>query len=175
MSNPEIIKTAFERNEKALQKQPALGRKTGKVVVHASNGLACEIQCGPFTFRADMPETVGGEKSAPTPGMYEAGALGSCIAIMTKMWGAKLAVPIQSVEVEVEYDADTRFLFDVGNVPSHWAAIRYHISVESTAPEGEVMRVLDKAHQQSHVRGDFEHAHTVKRQVTINLPASSKW
>lgn len=162
------IKEAFERNEVALSRKPKLGLKSGKVKVHSSEGLACNIECGPWKFKADMATKVGGEGTAPSPGVYEAGALGSCIAIMTRMWGAKLNVPIDSVEVEVEFDADTRFLYDIGDVPSRWSAIRYHINVESNAPEVEVMNVLDKAHQQSHVRGDYEHNHKVERKVTIN-------
>lgn len=173
MSDMHTIKTAFERNEKALKKQPALGKKTGKVVVESTDGLGCEIESGPFKFRADMPGQVGGEKSAPTPGMYEAGALGSCLSIMTRMWGAKLGVPIHSVTVEVEFDADTRYLFGIDGVPPYWSAIRYHIAVESPAPVAEVMRVVDKAHQQSHVRGDYEHEHLIERKISITNPAKS--
>lgn len=172
MADTKIIKAAFERNEQALKKQPQLGQKTGKVAVRSIEGLACEIESGPWKFKADMPTQVGGEAQAPTPGLYEAGALGSCIAIMAKMWAAKLNVPIDKLDIEVEFNADTRFLFDVDNTPAYWSAISYHISVESDAPEADIMRVLDKAHRQSHVRGDFEHPHHLKRKITIKKAVS---
>ncbi len=170
MSYPKKIKSAFERNEKALKKRPSLAQKTGKVTVRSTEGLACEIESGPWQFKVDMPAQVGGEETAPTPGIYEAAALGSCIAIMIKMWSAKLDVPIDRVEAEVEFDADIRFLFGVGNIPAYWSAIRYHIFVESTASEADIRRVLDKAHKQSHVRGDFEYPHKIERSVTIRKP-----
>lgn len=168
MANPKTIKKAFERTTKAFKEKPSVAQKTGRVKARSEEGLACNIEAGPFNFKTDMPKPIGGDESAPTPGMYEAAALGSCVTIMAKMWGAKLDVPIDSIEAEVEYDVDKRFLFDLGEVPSRWSTIRYHITVESTASEKDVMRVLDKAHQQSHVRGDYEHMHQIERSVTIN-------
>lgn len=167
MDTQETLKTAFERNAAALSKRPSLGQKTGKVSVLSTAGLACEITSGSWRFKADMLAKVGGTETGPSPGIFEAGALGSCIAIMTKMWGAKLDVPIDKVEVEVEFDADTRFLYGLDEVPSHWSAIRYHITVESSASKEEVRRVLDYAHRQSHVRGDFEYGHKIDRKITI--------
>lgn len=166
MTNKEI-KAAFERNEQALSRNPLLGKKTGKVKVAGGNGLACEIESGPWKLKTDMPKQVGGSETAPTPGILEAGALGSCIVTMVKMWAAKFDTHIDNIEVEVEFDADVRYLFAVGNAPTHWGAIRYQITVESPASEEDVMRVLDAAHKQSHLRGDFEHAFTVGREIRI--------
>ncbi len=167
----ERIKTAFERTETALKKRPSLGQKTGKVTVRSTEGLTCEIENKGWKFKADMPVQMGGNETAPTPGTYEAAALGSCITILVNMWAAKLDVPVDTVETEVTFEADTSCLFNVNNVPARWQSIRYHIRVESTAPEADVMRVLDAAHNQSHVRGDFEHPFTVGREVTITKPA----
>lgn len=54
--------------------------------------------------------------------------------------------------------------------PRTGKSLGYNITVESSAPEEDVIRVLDMAHRQSHVRGDFEHAFDVKRTVMINAP-----
>lgn len=174
MANSKTIKRAFERTEKAFKEKPSLAQKTGHVKVSSRDGLTCEVEAGSFKFKADMPKAVGGEESAPTPGMYEAAALGSCITIMAKMWAAKMDVPIDVIQVDVEFDMDKRFLFGIDGVPAHWSAIRYHISVESTATEEEVMRVLDKAHNHSHVRGDFEHPFEIKRKISIIKSSSDR-
>lgn len=168
MRNQKTIKKAFNRCQIALKTFPFLGQKNEKVMVRSGKGLTCEVDCGSFKYNVDMPPQVGGDATAPTPGKYEAGALGSCVSIMVRMWAAKLEVPIESVKVEVEYETDRRFLFNIGNVPSHWKSIGYNISVTSTAPEEDVIQVLDLAHRQSHVRGDFEHAFDIKRTITIN-------
>lgn len=167
MTNSEKIKTAFERNEQVLTKQPGLGQKTGKVSVHLKNGLCCEVESGPWKFRSDMSQKVGGTATAPSPGVYEAGALGSCIAIMAKMWAAKLDVTINDINVEVAFDTDMSMLFGVNDIPSHWKAIRYKVHVESNAPEADIRKVLDLAHDHSHVRGDLEHAFQIERTIEI--------
>lgn len=166
-SSTEKIKTAFLKNEKLLNEQPRRGQKTGKVKVTSSNGLACDIKSGNWKFKADMPESVGGTASAPTPGTYEAAALGSCLVIMIKIWSAKLDVPIKNIEIEVEFDSDSRVLYAVGNVPARWKAIRYNIKIESRSPEKEIHKVLDLAHQQSHVRGDLEFPFKIERKIKI--------
>lgn len=170
MANQINIKKAFNRCRIALKMFPFLGQKNEKVTVHSGQGLTCEVDCGSLKYNVDMPPQVGGGATAPTPGEYEAGALGSCVSIMVRMWAAKLGVPIKSIKVEVEYEADRRFLFNIGDVSPHWKSLSYNITVVSPASEADVMRVLDLAHRQSHVRGDFEHAFDVKRTVTIKAP-----
>ena len=170
MTTSEKIKTAFERNEQALKRQPGLGEKTGKVTINLKDGLCCEVESGPWKFKSDMSEKTGGTASAPSPGIYEAGALGSCIAIMAKMWAAKLDVPINEIKIEVEFDTDMSMLFGVNGAPSHWKAIRYQVNVESDAPEADIHNVLDLAHNHSHVRGDLEHAFHIERKIKIVKP-----
>jgi uncharacterized OsmC-like protein len=167
MTTSEKIKTAFERNEQALTRQPGLGQKTGKASVHLKHGLCCEVESGPWKFRSDMSEKVGGTATAPSPGIYEAGALASCIAIMAKMWAAKLDVTINDINVEVEFDTDMSMLFGVNDIPCHWKAIRYLVNIESDAPEEDIRKVLDLAHDHSHVRGDLEHEFHVERTIKI--------
>lgn len=170
MADQKSIKKAFNRCKIALKMFPFLGQKSEKVTVRTGKGLACKVDCGSLKYNVDMPTQVGGSAAAPTPEKYEAGALGSCVSIMARMWAAKLDVPIEFVKVEVEYETDRRFLFNIGDVSSHWKSISYNITVVSSAPEADVMRVLDLAHRQSHVRGDFEHAFDVKRTVSIDAP-----
>lgn len=170
MTHQKTIKKAFDRCAIALKMLPFLGQKKEKVTVRSGKGLICEVDCGSVKYNVDMPSQVGGSATAPTPGDYEAGALGSCVSISARMWAAKLGVPIESIKVEVEYKADRRSLFNIGDVPSHWESLGYNITVVSTAPEEDVIRVLDLAHSQSHVRGDLEHSFDIERTVNINTP-----
>lgn len=170
MTDQKQIKKAFNRYKIALEMFPFLGKRKKNITVRSGKGLTCEVDCGSMKYKVDMPAQVGGSATAPTPGEYEAGALGSCVSIMARMWAAKLGVPIKSIKVEVKYETDRRFLFNLGDVPPHWESIGYSITVVSTASEEDVMHVLDLAHRQSHVRGDFEHSFEVKRTVTIHDP-----
>lgn len=124
MADQKSIKKAFNRCKIALKTFPFLGQKSEKVTVRSGKGLACEVECESGKYHIDMPSQVGGGATAPTPGEYEAGALGGCVSIMTRMWAAKLEVPIKSIKVEVEYEADRRCLFNIEDVPPHWKESR---------------------------------------------------
>jgi uncharacterized OsmC-like protein len=163
MATSANIKEAFERNQRALLRQPALGKKYGKVKVSLKDGLCCQVESGCWKFISDMPVNVGGDQTAPAPGLYVAGALGSCIAIMAKMWASKLDIPVKNIEIEVSYESDMSMLFGVNDVPARWKSISYTAYVESNASEEDIQKVLELAHSHSHVRGDLEHAFCIER------------
>ncbi len=166
MNSPRQIKAAFERNEQILLRRPALAVKTGTVKASLKEGLCCQVESGCWKFTSDMPVKVGGDQTAPSPGIYVAGALGSCLAIMAKMWAAKLDIPIKSIDIEVSYEADMRMLFGIDHVPARWRNIAYTAHIESEASEKDLQRVLTLAHEHSHVLGDLEHAFLIKRKET---------
>lgn len=168
------IRTAFERNEAALRNRPTIGIQSGCVTTRLDTGLACEVQAGPWRVRTDMPEKVGGTATGPRPGHLVAASLGSCLAVMIRLWSAKLDVPIESIEVEVHYEADARVLFGIEGVPPRWRDIRYHVHVESDAPEADVRRVIDLAHEWSHVRGDLEHPFRIDREIEITSTTGTR-
>lgn len=163
MKDMKKIKEAFERNEQALLRQPSLGQKSGTVKVRLDKGLRCEIEGVCWQFASDMPVKVGGDQTAPSPGFYVAGALGSCIAIMAKMWASRLDIPIKSIEIDVFYEVDMSMLFGVNDTPARWKSISYEARVNSPASEKDIQKVLELAHQYSHVRGDLEYAFHIRR------------
>ncbi len=63
-----------------------------------------------------MSQTAGGTSVGPSPGVLGRGALGSCLAIGCAMWAARLGVPIDALEVEVEADYDSRGELGVSDV-----------------------------------------------------------
>jgi|KBSMisStaDraftv2_1062788.scaffolds.fasta_scaffold00167_35 uncharacterized OsmC-like protein len=169
MSSAQTIKTAFERNAKAISLRPSLAMGTGSSKCRLVQGLQCEIEEGPWKFKADMSTNAGGDASAPTPGMLGRAALGSCLTICYAMYAAKMDVPIQTLEVEVEADYDDSVLFGVfeDRVPGY-RQVRYTVSVETDAPEAEILRVLDEADRHSPWLGVFSRPQHVIRQIQIN-------
>jgi uncharacterized OsmC-like protein len=161
------IKLAFESIVSALSANPDLGRGTGTTIARVRNGLACEIEAGPWRFVADMPTTSGGTASGPTPGMYGRAALGSCLAIGYAMRAAKLGVPIAQVEVEVQADYDDGALFGVTDEAPGYSEVRYVVSITTNAPEADVMRVLDEADLHSPYLDVFRRAQRCTRSVRI--------
>jgi uncharacterized OsmC-like protein len=163
----EAIRTAFERCAKAMTLKPSLGRSTGVSRTRVRQGLTCEIEEGPWKLVADMPAQVGGAGTGPTPGVFGRAALGSCLAVGYMLWAAKLGVPIAALEVEIQADYDDGALFGVSDSPPGYTEVRYSVTVESSAPESDVRRVLDEGDAHSPYLDVFRRGQTCHRSVRI--------
>ena len=108
MEGSATIRAALERNAKAVAVRPSVGQGTALTKARLQPGLACDIEEGPWRFTVGMTEKYGGSNAGPNPGILGRGALGSCLAIGYGMWAARLGVPIDSLDVEVEADYETR-------------------------------------------------------------------
>lgn len=140
------IRTVLERNVKAVSLRPAVGQGTAVTRVRLRDGLACDIEEGPWKLTAGMTEKYGGSGEAPNPGVLGRGAFGACLAIGYAMWAARLGVPINALEIEVQADYDVRGELGVsGDVRPGHSEIRYVVTVSSPAPIDEIERWLDLA------------------------------
>jgi uncharacterized OsmC-like protein len=144
------IRTAFERNAKALNLRPSLGLGTAVTAVRMRDGLTLDVEEGPWKFTVDMGTKSGGNNAGPNPGVLARGALGTCLAVSYILWAARRALPLRSLEVEVQTDYDAR---------------GYH-----GAPEAEVMRVLDEADAHCDNLFLFADEQKITRQVQLNTP-----
>lgn len=166
-SDPEI-REILERNVKAVTIRPAVGQNTARTRVRLKPGLECEVTEGQWTLTVAMSEKSGGTNAGPNPGVLGRGALGSCLALGYAMWAARLDVPIDSLEVQVEADYDSRGELGVSDeVPPGYTQVRYVVTVSSPAPEADVRRVLDTADKYSPYRDVFARAHDVRREIRI--------
>jgi hypothetical protein len=114
MAQQVTIREIAERNIELLARKPSRGQLTCATKARLVHGLRCEIEEGPWKLAADMPAKVGGEETAPTPGVLGRAALASCLAIGIASWAARLGVPIDAIEVEVQADFDARGELGVG-------------------------------------------------------------
>ncbi|MGN6291300.1 MAG: OsmC family protein [Chitinophagaceae bacterium] len=169
MSDALKIKTALERTKKALTLKPALGQSTAISKVRITNGLTCEVQEDKWKFNIDMPEAVGGNSTAPTPGVYGRAALGSCLAIGYMMKAAELEIPIQGLEVQVEADFDDGALLGTADktIPPGYLEVRYTINIESDAPEEKIMQILDDGDMHSPYLDIFTRTQKCVRKINI--------
>jgi len=60
---------------------------------------------------SDMPPTVGGEGSAPTPGWFMQAALATCSATGIAMKAAREGIELTTLEVSIDTESDTRGIF----------------------------------------------------------------
>jgi uncharacterized OsmC-like protein len=163
----ERIKTAFERNGRAIELRPAVGQKTAVMKTRVVAGLHVETEEGRWKLACDASEKSGGTGAAPDPGFVVRAALGNCFAMGYVTWAAHLGVPIESVEVDIEADFDARGQHAVEGIPAGYSEIRYHVHIVSSAPEKDVARVVEMADQASMVADVFRRAHTLVRRLTV--------
>jgi uncharacterized OsmC-like protein len=162
------VREALERNVKAVSLRPgvAKGTATTKAVLRA--GLDCTVTEGPHELKVGMTEKYGGRGDAPNPGVLGRGALASCLAVGYGMWAARLGVPCETIEVEVQADYDVRGeLGAADDVRPGYAEVRYIVTVTSTSSEEDVMRVLDTADRYSSYRDIFANGVPLGREVRI--------
>ena len=167
MTSQQKIKEAVSRSTKALSLKPSLGLGTGISKAKITNGLSCEITEGNYKLIADMPESVGGNASGPTPGVYGRAAFGSCLAIGYMMKASAMNIKIDSLEVEVQADYDDGALFGTSPAYPGYLEVRYTVTVESDAAEDEILQMLDIADKQSPYLDVFNRPQKCIRDVHI--------
>jgi uncharacterized OsmC-like protein len=165
----ERIKSTFERNAKAMTLRPSLGQGTARTKVTLRDGLTCDVEDGNWKLTVDASQKSGGDGRGPDPGVYGRAALGSCLAIGYRLWAAKLGVEIKTIEVEVQADYDSGPHYGVSDDAPGYRQVRYIVTVESDAPEADVLKVLDTADARSPVRDDFARALDLRREVQVKL------
>ncbi len=169
MADEKTIREIAERNARMLELKPARGHLTGVTRARIVEGLRCEIEEGPWRLAADMPVKAGGEETAPTPGVLGRGALASCLAIGIAGWAARLGVPIEALEVEVQADFDARGELGVGeDIPPGYTQVRYLVSIDSPAPAAEVHELLETAERYSPYLDVFGRAQPLRRVLRLN-------
>jgi uncharacterized OsmC-like protein len=131
-------------------------------------GLACDVEDGRWKFSVGMTEKYGGLDNGPNPGVYGRAALGSCLAIGYGMWAARLEIPIRSLTVEIRAKYDVRGELGVDeSVRPGYADIVYVVTVDSDAPEADIIRLLDTADRHSSWLDDLRNPVPLSREVHI--------
>lgn len=166
VSSPAQIKEALERNVKVVSARPAVGQGTARTVARLRPGLECEVTEGQWSLNVGMTEKYGGTGAHPNPGTYGRAALASCLAVGYAMWAARLAVPLDRLEVEVQADYDVRGeLGAEETVRPGYLRIRYVVTVESPAPEAKVLELLDTCDRYSSWLDNIANPVPVSREV----------
>lgn len=174
MTNDEI-RTILERKAKAVTLRPAVGQNTARTKVRLRPGLECEVVEGQWHLTVGLSEKSGGTNAGPNPGVLGRGALGSCLALGYALWAIRLDVPLDSVEVDVEADYDSRGELGVSDdVPPGYTQVRYTVTVSSPAPEADVRRMIEVADKYCPYRDVFVRAHDMRREIRIVASAGTQ-
>lgn len=169
MNNQSELRKAFNRVFRALKRKPAMGQST-MISTTQINGLVCDIREDNWQLKVDMPKQAGGHETAPTPGVLGRAALGSCLAIGYQLWAAKLEVPVESLEIEIQADSDDAGLYGTADVSPGYMEVRYKVRIRSSAPESDVLAVLDAGDKHSPWLDVFSRPINCRRELELLAP-----
>lgn len=144
--NSSDIKELYDRKARAMTRRPAFGRGAAQAQVRMGAGFACAVEHPGRTLLVDQPASEGGDETGPHPGQLMRASLGACLAMGYRIWGARLGVPIDAVEVELTCEYDARGQLGVAeDIAVGWQCVRFDVKVTSDAPEGAVRRIVETA------------------------------
>jgi uncharacterized OsmC-like protein len=169
--NPGALKELFDRWASAMARHPAFARGSGHARVRLDVGLGCDVELEGHTLRVDQPTAEGGGATGPDPGQLLRASLGASLAMGCRIWGARLGVAIEAIEVELTCDYDARGPLGVAaEVPVGWSQIRFDVTVTTEAPDEDVRRVVERAGRLSPMLANLAPAVRRVERLTIVRP-----
>ena len=172
MASQEQIRDALARATKTVTLKPSIGQRVYVSTAVVEGGLSCRVQEKHHVLTADLPASMGGADSGPSPSTLLRAALSSCVAMGVKMWAARRDVAIGRVEVRVETDVDARGQFGLDDeIAPGFGGVRMHVHVESSAEEAVLRDIIATSLRYSPLMDAFRKAQAIDTQVSIGEPA----
>lgn len=139
MDKDSRISVAQSRIIDVLKKKPKMALSTLSGTAVIQDGLTCTFTQGEVSAMIDMPEIMGGDATAPTPGFYARAGIAGCISIGIKQTAVMAGVVFDKVEVEIETDFDdgaAMGLSETSAAPTETRLI-IHVTTDLSEPEAK--------------------------------------
>ncbi len=106
-------------------------------VTARADGSQAVIEAGSFSWRADLPASLGGVNQAPSPTLLLLGALAGCAVVFVRdTLGPLLNVPITDVRATARCRTDFRGLLGLDGAPPDLGGIELGIEIVSPDERG---------------------------------------
>ena len=113
--------------------------KSKPTVKARTDGSQAVLEAGPFSWRADLPQPLGGTNQAPSPTALLLGALAACAVVFIRdTLAPQLGMRVEAVEATVQCEADARGLLGMAGAVPELQNIRLDIQVQSPASESDL-------------------------------------
>ena len=172
MATDDQIRTALTRVRKAIELRPSVALGTMKSTTRLEDGMRCISTCGDWKIELDEPESVGGDGSAPSPGVYALAAISGCLAMCIKNFAVIDGLEIDAVNVDIEADYDEHNAYGLKPVPpAGYTGFRIDIELESDAPEDQLQEIVGKAMEFDSWYRVFTNAQQIEARISVNHTA----
>ncbi len=139
------IREALAQATQYLTDHPQEARYTDSpATARLEEGLRVTITgLGDASLTTDMPTSVGGANSAPSPGWFLRAAEASCAATLIAMRAAQLGVVLEAVEVTVDSESDDRGILGIDeSTPAGPLGTRLVVRVRASAASREQLEEI---------------------------------
>jgi len=136
------IRESIDRAVTFLTEQPEKARYVDRPATATVEGLRAEVtgQYGE-SLVSDMPRSVGGGGSAPTPGWFLRAAVAGCDATVIAMRAAAEGIELSTLEVTVTSESDDRgFLGMDDSLPAGPLQARTHVRIGADGVSPDTLR-----------------------------------
>ena len=129
------LKTILDATADALEANPSAAAAEVSAGGELVGTCEVEVRVGDRRVKVDMPEALGGNASAPSPGEYALASLGSCQAITYRIWSEKLGIRLDRLRVDVQDQIDIRGLFGLHDeVRPGFGKVDVHVELSGPEP-----------------------------------------
>ncbi len=163
------LKDLYDRQRRVMLRRPELGRASGQTHVQMIGELTCSVEQEDSRTVVDLPIEEGGAAGGPRPDQMMRAGLGASLAIGYRLWGARLGVGLDAIEIDIVCESDTRGQLGIAEgVPAGWQRILIDVRIRSHAPEAEVRRVVETADRLSPMLANLSPGIARVQRLTVN-------
>jgi uncharacterized OsmC-like protein len=138
----ELIRAAIATAGRYLAEHPAEARYTDQsATVVMESGLRFRAEYPGGVISTDMPASIGGRATAPSPGWLWRASLAACEATLIKMRAASLGIAIERLEVTVDSESDDRGILGLDDsVPAGPLSGRVRVQIAAPGASAAQLR-----------------------------------
>lgn len=168
MNRDQKGRAAQERVKSVFLRRPETALDTVSGVARIGDGLSCRFTQDDAVLTLDMPETLGGDETGPTPGYFGRAAITGCLAVGIKMAANREGLELRAVDVRIDMDFDNRCLVGIPDTPADPIDTRITVSISSDEPSDKVRALVDAAMQADPWFLCFRDAQRVSTEVSVS-------
>ena len=161
------IREATARVVQFFRDNPDKGLVVDKAAVaKLDGGLLCRAE-GPngSVLVTDMPKSVGGSASAPTPGWFLRAALANCDATVIAMRAAQLGIELTKLQVTVESTSDDRGMFGIADgIPAGPQSMRVLVEIDADGVSPDQLQEIVRWAEKNSPVGD-----AIRRAIPLTM------
>jgi uncharacterized OsmC-like protein len=141
------IKGAVNGAVEYLKAHPDQARYTDEAVTAVlESGLRVKSVAGEVEVITDMPTSVGGGASAPSPGAFYRAGIANCLATLIAMRAAVEEVTLRRLEVTLDSESDDRGILGAElDVPAGPLSVRARVVIDGDASSDKIREIADWA------------------------------